>query len=126
MISRSVIFYFCLSFLFLTLIEVQLTNQPIDRAETEGRIAILRKIGNEQQTGESLVHAAIGRSDSVLAGTSQNGKHAVQLQIQSLQDIWQTLVNSLRHGEERLSLALQQWSLWEDAVSASESWLNKV
>ena len=40
--------------------KVQLTNQPIDRSETENRIAVLRKIGNEQQTGESLIHAAIG------------------------------------------------------------------
>ena len=46
---------------------VQLTNQPIDRSETETRIAVLRKIGNEQQTGESLIHAAIGMmSDSVV------------------------------------------------------------
>ena len=42
--------------------KVQLTNQPIDRSETETRIAVLRKIGNEQQTGESLIHAAIGMS----------------------------------------------------------------
>ena len=86
---------------------------------------IVRRIGNEQQTGEGLVHAAIGRSDNVLAGTSQNGKHAVQLQIQSLQEIWNTFVNSQRHTEERLTLSLQNWCLWEDAVSAAESWLHK-
>ena len=43
--------------------KVQLTNQPIDRSETETRIAVLRKIGNEQQTGESLIHAAIGMTN---------------------------------------------------------------
>ena len=101
-------------------------NLSTVRVEIEKRLNTVRRIGNEQQTGEGLVHAAIGRSDSVLAGTSSNGKHAVQLQIQSLQEVWNTCVNSQRHTEERLALALQNWCLWEDAMSAAESWLHKA
>ena len=46
--------------------------------------------------------------------------------MQSLQEVWNTFVNSQRHTEEKLNLALQNWCLWEDAVSAAESWLQKA
>ena len=51
-----------------------------EKSSIEKRLNTARRIGNEQQTGEGLVHAAIGRSDNVLTSTSTNGKHAVQLQ----------------------------------------------
>ena len=103
---------------------VEIAN--VDRVELEKRLVAVRRIAAERQGGENIFHLAMGRANAVYSGTSQQGIHAVELQVKSLEELWASFVNSMRHTEERITLGLTQWSTWSSAVSAAETWLSKA
>ena len=98
----------------------------IDRAELEKRLVSARRIAAERQGGENIFHLAVGRASSVYSGTSQQGIRAIELRVKSLEEMWSSFVNSMRHTEERITLGLTQWTTWKSALSAAETWLTKA
>ena len=100
--------------------------QNVSKSELEKRLVVIRRIMNEQQAGENVFHLAIGRADAVYQGTSQNGIHAIELQVKSLQELWNSFINSLRHTEDRITLGLANWTMWTNSVASATSWLHKT
>ncbi|XP_039707258.1 nesprin-1 isoform X7 [Pteropus medius] len=94
-----------------------------DKSVLDSRMLKLEALLSAKQEKEIQMKMIVTRGESVLQSTSPEGIPAVQQQLQSVKDMWASLLSAGIRCKSQLEGALSKWTSYQDDVRQFSSWM---
>ncbi|KAB1275410.1 Nesprin-1 [Camelus dromedarius] len=97
-----------------------------DKSVLDSRMLKLEALLSVKQEKEIQMKMIVTRGESVLQNTSPEGVPAIQQQLQSVKDMWASLLSAGIRCKSQLEGALSKWTSYQDDVRQFSSWMDSV
>uniref|UniRef100_A0A480VEC9 Nesprin-1 isoform X8 n=1 Tax=Sus scrofa TaxID=9823 RepID=A0A480VEC9_PIG len=97
-----------------------------DKSVLDSRMLKLEALLSVKQEKEIQMKMIVTRGESVLQNTSPEGIPAIQQQLQSVKDLWASLLSAGIRCKSQLEGALSKWTSYQDDVRQFSSWMDGV
>ena len=97
-----------------------------DRSNIQKRLDLMGELISEKQNALSLVNTTVELGEKIYGTTGSDGREAVRIQLEDLQQAYDTLFDSTATKERELQRKLSKWSSYEEASENLKSWLKET
>ena len=117
-------------------LELQKLSDKIEKLEQFGpeiktscirsRFEISKDLVTNMQQTEFKLSTFSGKGENVIATTASNGKHAIKLQVQTLNQSWQNCYRLAQKAHQKFDTLLFDISRFEDSLSEFNKWKQEM
>ncbi|XP_016071417.1 PREDICTED: nesprin-1 [Miniopterus natalensis] len=97
-----------------------------DKSVLDSRMLKLEALLSVKQEKEIQLKMIVTRGESVLQSTAPEGIPALQQQLQSVKDMWASLLSAVIRCKSQLEGALSKWTSYQDDVRQFSGWMDGV
>ncbi|EPQ19233.1 Nesprin-1 [Myotis brandtii] len=97
-----------------------------DKSVLDSRMLKLESLLSVKQEKEIQMKMIVTRGESVLQSTAPEGIPALQQQLQSVKDVWASLLSAAIRCKSQLEGALSKWTSYQDDVRQFSGWMDSV
>ncbi|KAM9000867.1 nesprin-1 isoform 8-T9 [Sarcophilus harrisii] len=97
-----------------------------DKSVLDSRMLKLEALLSVKQEKEIQMKMIMTRGESVLQNTSPEGVPAIQQQLQTVKDMWASLLSTAIRCKSQLEGALSKWTSYQDDVRQFSNWMDNV
>ncbi|XP_045150652.1 nesprin-1 [Echinops telfairi] len=97
-----------------------------DRSVLDSRMLKVEALLSVKQEKEIQMKMLVTRGECALQNTSPEGSPAIQQQLQSVKEMWASLLSSGIRCKSQLEGALSKWTNYQDDVRQFSSWMDGV
>ncbi|KAM9666884.1 nesprin-1 isoform 11-T14 [Trichechus inunguis] len=97
-----------------------------DKSVLDSRMLKLEALLSVKQEKEIQMKIIVSRGESVLQNSSPEGIPAIQQQLQTMKEMWASLLSSGIRCKSQLEGALSKWTSYQDDVRQFSSWMDSI
>ncbi|XP_074043952.1 nesprin-1 isoform X5 [Macrotis lagotis] len=97
-----------------------------DKSVLDSRMLKLEALLSVKQEKEIQMKMVLTRGESVLQNTSAEGVPAIQQQLQTVKDMWASLLSTAIRCKSQLEGALSKWTSYQDDVRQFSNWMDNI
>ncbi|KAM8791856.1 nesprin-1-like [Rhynchonycteris naso] len=92
----------------------------------EKRLLQIQDILLMKGEGEVKLNMAIGKGEQASRSSNREGQHMIQAQLQTLTDVWASVMSSSVHAQSTLESVISQWNDYLEWKNQLEQWMESV
>ncbi|KAM6459267.1 nesprin-1-like [Liasis olivaceus] len=76
--------------------------------------------------GEVKLNMAIGKAEQALKSSNEEGQKVIQSQLQTLKDLWSSIISTSVSCQSLLEFVINQWNCYLEKKSQLDQWLDSI